>query len=408
MRQRRSNRSASRTSASWSSPLPSSSPSLPSPGSTAAETSSSTATPSPTSTSPAASGRPQSRMGSARLGLAAPASSAHGAIRRQRLALAHRHRRLHPLHACLRSRRSWNLPPGARPRLAAGAALAAAIYALNPSLLYMQSTAMTESIFLAALIWSVVYFDDFLSGLAASRATLAAGRCRTRHRALRLLPRCRHLHPLRRMDLRLHRRHLRRTRRSPWLSTKRPPQSQRTRLLRSMASFLLLLALCPTLWLAHNYKINRHPLDWLNGPTRPRPSSSRSSHAGRSALSRQGQHKVAAQYFLKAARMNTGEGSRENWLIRSPPAEFWSRSSVCAASAPCSCCGFRCPSTPTRSPTAAFPSSFPMVAVLLLQRALRPRTAARHRRLHRPASVGGGSRRQRRRVTLRCRRGRNW
>src|ERR1019366_1558431 len=47
----------------------------------------------------------------------------------------------------------------------AGAGLAAAIYGLNPSMLYMQSTAMTESIFLAAVVWSVVYFDDFLRGL---------------------------------------------------------------------------------------------------------------------------------------------------------------------------------------------------------------------------------------------------
>ena len=46
----------------------------------------------------------------------------------------------------------------------AGAALAAAIYGLNPSLLYMQSTAMTESIFLAALIWSVVYFETSSAG----------------------------------------------------------------------------------------------------------------------------------------------------------------------------------------------------------------------------------------------------
>ena len=53
----------------------------------------------------------------------------------------------------------------------AGAWLAAAIYALNPSLVYMQATAMTESIFLAALIWSVVYFDDFLRGLGDGTAS---------------------------------------------------------------------------------------------------------------------------------------------------------------------------------------------------------------------------------------------
>src|SRR5581483_103913 len=40
--------------------------------------------------------------------------------------------------------------------------LAAAIYALNPNLLYMQTTAMNEPIFLALFIWSLVYLDEFL------------------------------------------------------------------------------------------------------------------------------------------------------------------------------------------------------------------------------------------------------
>ena len=90
---------------------------------------------------------------------------------------------------------------------------------------------------------------------------------------------------------------------------------QRKRLLRSMASFLLLLALCPTLWLAHNYKINQKPLDWLNGPYSAKAIERRSSPPGYPPYPGKGNVKVAAQYFLKAARMNTGEGSREDWLI---------------------------------------------------------------------------------------------
>ena len=39
---------------------------------------------------------------------------------------------------------------------------AAAIYALNPNLLYLQSTAMNEPIFLAFFIWTLVYLDEFL------------------------------------------------------------------------------------------------------------------------------------------------------------------------------------------------------------------------------------------------------
>lgn len=40
--------------------------------------------------------------------------------------------------------------------------IATGIYAFNPNLLYMQSTAMNEAIFLAFFIWTLVYLDDFL------------------------------------------------------------------------------------------------------------------------------------------------------------------------------------------------------------------------------------------------------
>ena len=40
---------------------------------------------------------------------------------------------------------------------------AALIYAANPNLIYLQSTAMTESLYLAWFIWAVVYFNDFVA-----------------------------------------------------------------------------------------------------------------------------------------------------------------------------------------------------------------------------------------------------
>ncbi len=48
--------------------------------------------------------------------------------------------------------------------LASGAAawIAALIYALNPNLLYMQATAMGESLYLALFVWSAVYFAEFV------------------------------------------------------------------------------------------------------------------------------------------------------------------------------------------------------------------------------------------------------
>jgi hypothetical protein len=198
--------------------------------------------------------------------------------------------------------------------VALAASLAAAVYALNPSMLYMQSTAMTESIFLAAVIWSVVYFDEFLrglfpaagavQGLPAWRAIERCGMCLAAAIFTRydgwiiafVVGLCAVVAALR------------------WLSL-RPSQLETGRLARSMICFLLLLALCPTLWLAHNYKNNGHPLDWLNGPYSAKAIEKRSSRPGDPPYPGKNNAQVAAQYFLKAARMNTGEGGRQNWLI---------------------------------------------------------------------------------------------
>ena len=201
-----------------------------------------------------------------------------------------------------------------RARAAASAAsMAAAIYALNPSMLYMQSTAMTESIFLAAVIWSVVYFDEFLRGLfpgpigatiPAWRAIERCGLCLAAAIFTRydgwiiafIVGLCAVFTVIR------------------WLLA-RPSQRESLRLARSMISFLLLLALCPTLWLAHNYANNGHPLDWLNGPYSAKAIEKRTSRPGDPPYPGKNNVTVAAQYFLKSARMNTGEGSRQNWLM---------------------------------------------------------------------------------------------
>ncbi len=162
----------------------------------------------------------------------------------------------------------------ARASLAA-AALAAAIYAFNPSMLYMQSTAMTESIFLAAVIWSLVYFDDFLRGLIPGAAAAASPPGAPLSVAASAWP----------------------PPSSPAMTDGSSPSSSASapplpciagfasvlRSRRSDAScapcisFLLLLALCPTLWLAHNYKTNQRPLDWLNGPYSAKAIEKRSS-----------------------------------------------------------------------------------------------------------------------------------
>src|SRR5271165_6966433 len=53
----------------------------------------------------------------------------------------------------------FRLVSGRAPKVVAY--FAAAIYALNPNLLYMQTTAMNEPIFLAFFVWALVYLDEF-------------------------------------------------------------------------------------------------------------------------------------------------------------------------------------------------------------------------------------------------------
>ena len=113
------------------------------------------------------------RAASTRHGMAAASARADDPVHRERLDVAHRSRRIIPsmiayvlgvigIFRLIRALRSRNT-----------AVIAAAIYALNPNLLYMQSTAMTESIFLATVIWSVVYLDDFVSAMSVEGAAIS-------------------------------------------------------------------------------------------------------------------------------------------------------------------------------------------------------------------------------------------
>ena len=57
---------------------------------------------------------------------------------------------------------------GSNSAASVGAWAAAFAYGANPNLIYMQATAMTESIYLALFIWAVVYFAEFQRALKES------------------------------------------------------------------------------------------------------------------------------------------------------------------------------------------------------------------------------------------------
>ena len=85
---------------------------------------------------------------------------------------------------------------------------------------------------------------------------------------------------------------------------------------RALAASVLLCALTPALWLAHNYAINYKPLDWWNGPYSAKPLKQRSVHGypypGKHDLGACGQavsESCAAEFFQRVS----SSGRRRLW-----------------------------------------------------------------------------------------------
>ncbi len=128
--------------------------------------------------------------------------------------------------------------------------IAALVYAANPNLLYMQSTAMGEALYLAFFIWSIVYFSEWLRGdlkaLTRSGLCLTAA-CLTRYDGWFLAATMAGI-----VILQL------------FLVDRSEKDRSRDRV--RAFEFVLLAALAPTLWFAYNGVIYRNPLEFENGP----------------------------------------------------------------------------------------------------------------------------------------------
>jgi hypothetical protein len=187
-----------------------------------------------------------------------------------------------------------------KPAAGVGAAVAAFAYGANPNLIYMQATAMTESLYLAFFIWAVVYFGEFIRGLRRSED--AAGRQPLASRT-----------PLVRCAFCLAAAEL--TRYDGWflagvvgavvvVIVLRRWQNQQLR--RDAAKFLLGIAVAPVLWLAFNGAVYGNALAFANGPYSAKAIEQRVG-APNPAFHNVG---VAAIYFLKSAQLNMAVG---NW-----------------------------------------------------------------------------------------------
>lgn len=199
----------------------------------------------------------------------------------------------------------------AQPDVAARAAawLAAAMFAANPTLLYMQVTAMTESLYLALFIWSLAHFAEFvrevrangsdhLNSDAASAWLMKSGWC--------VLGACW-------------------TRYDGWLlagvlcvaAAGVVTVSKRKQLGVSLAKFVLLAGIGPVLWLGYNAVIYGNALEFANGPY-----SARAIEQNKTALSAASPHPgwhnlaVSFTYFFKSAQENVAEGKLQKvWVV---------------------------------------------------------------------------------------------
>lgn len=186
--------------------------------------------------------------------------------------------------------------------------LAAAIYALNPNLLYMQTTAMNEPLFLAFFIWAIVYFDEWQRALSAAQEEGLKN-----HRPERALEGC---------GIALAGGAA--TRYDGWFFgaimgmlvlwafakwwRKTPNAARHRSMTKSLAEFLLLNALVPVFWLAYNHRVSGHAMDWANGPYSARAIAERTTARGAAPYPGKDHVFTAGRYFLKAAKLNMGPG----------------------------------------------------------------------------------------------------
>jgi hypothetical protein len=197
---------------------------------------------------------------------------------------------------------------GAREILQNGlAGFAAAVFAANPNLLYMQATAMTESLYLSLFVWTVVFLADYhrqLSGGEYERASNSAVKCALCLGAAMLTRydgwfACAFILP----SIAL----------AAWRNPGRRPAGQtyasaeqRCSRKRIWAAMAMMLAV-PVLWLTYNGLVFGNPLDFILGPYSAHGIAERTSPAN---FHHPGYHNlyVASLYFLRSVEMNLGTG----------------------------------------------------------------------------------------------------
>jgi hypothetical protein len=190
-----------------------------------------------------------------------------------------------------------------KPAAVVGAWAAAFAYGANPNLIYMQATAMTESIYLALFVWAVVYFAEFIRSLRRNDLQKNAD---ARQTQVARTPMMRSVCCLAGAEL---------TRYDGWFLAGVMGAVVVVIVLRrwedlslrqDAARFLMGIAVVPVLWLAYNGVVYGNALEFANGPYSARAIEQRVG-APNPALHNA---RVAAIYYLKSAQLNMAEW---NW-----------------------------------------------------------------------------------------------
>ena len=200
--------------------------------------------------------------------------------------------------------------PGGAARTAAWTA--AGVYAANPNLIYMQSTAMGEALYLALFIWAVVYFSEFVRGDARALTKCGlclAAACLTRYDGWFLAVGMvvgavvsyyikevsgSNSHPLKTVN-------------------GGAPSVLTSPSRRAVVRFVLIAAAAPALWLGYNAIVYGNALEFENGPYSAKAIEKRTQSGGSEGHPGTGNVYVAGLYFLKAAQANLAENE---WLQR--------------------------------------------------------------------------------------------
>lgn len=186
---------------------------------------------------------------------------------------------------------------------------AALVYALNPNLLYLQATAMTEILYLACFLWATVFLTEFSHNLANGADASAR----------RSLFWCGVILMLGMM-----------TRYDGWftaaiygtvalvllIAASRRSGLEPLHFLyekawrRTLAGFVLLLAITPCAWFAYNRYEFKDPLAFARGPYSAKGIEVRTRKPGEAHHPGWHSPRVAATYLIESAKMNMAADER--------------------------------------------------------------------------------------------------